>query len=254
VRRLLVVVAVMLTAAPAARGDRYVESWLGTWTGKATWKGCTVEGADQLTLAITWHDGLLWIDGAGIYETLGEVAPEGRDGGVLVFETDDLTVELRPARPGKGKKRGKPATLTFTTAAQCTMTAKLTRDGATGDAACDGLAALTEVAASCDVAVVRDDRGCKVQGDELRDRLVAADCLRPEHDPADLPACREVWHLAQRIMRCERATARFKQGALESTADLRHGLRSYDDARAIEACDEYAKVLRDTADDILHCP
>jgi hypothetical protein len=255
VRRLLLAAVVMMAAAPSARGDRYVETWLGTWSGKATWKGCTVEGAEQLSVKVAWHDGMLWIDGAALYETLGEVAPDGRDGNVLAFETDDLSVELRPARPAKGKKRAKPATLTFTTAAQCKMTAKLTRDGSTGDAACDGLAALTEVAASCELEVpAADERSCKVRGDELRERLVAQDCLRPEHDPADLPACREVWHLAQRIMRCEQASVSFKQGALESTADLRHGLRNYDDALAIEKCEEYAQILRDTADDILHCP
>jgi hypothetical protein len=254
VRRLLLAGLVLLAATPEARGDRYVETWLGTWSGKATWKGCTVEGAEQLALKISWRDGLLWIDGSMIYETLGEVAPEGRDGNVLVFETDDLRVELRPPKAGKGKKRGKPATLTFTTAAQCKMTAKLTREGGTGSASCDGLAALTEVAASCEIAVTADERSCKVRGDELRERLVAADCLRPEHDPADLPACREVWKLAQRIMRCERASPSFKQGTLESTADLRHGLRTLDDALATEKCDEYAQILRETADDILHCP
>ena len=258
-KRALLVAVLALGVTPEARGEDSIERWLGTWSGKATWKGCSVEGSSTVEVAVTWHDDMLWLDGSAIYEGLGEVAPEVREDGAMVFETDDISITLTPPR-----RKAKRAVLRFSTAAQCTMTAKLSRAGATGIAECDALAALTEVATSCEVdpgeaLAKRTAKACGTRVRELRERLEASDCVPPENDPADLPACREVWKLAQRIMRCTRASAEFQQATIEHAADLRHGLRVY--ARmengvelATEKCNETAEVFRETADEILQCP
>jgi hypothetical protein len=267
-RRLALAALAVIGLAPEARADREVESWLGTWTGKATWKGCTVEGAAELAVAVSWRDGSLWIDGAAIYEGLGEVAPEVREGGALVHDADGLTVELRRGKAGK-------ATLSLKTAAKCTMTAKLERDG-TGLPACDDLLALGRVAAACPLAV-DDDPSDEVEGwravkkkarkrtlaqcsrraDALRERLVASDCLPPDDDPVDLPECRVVWRIAAALIRCGHLPVEFKQSTGESMVTLRRSLRSLagkegGDELAVAQCQETEAILRVNAE-ALHC-
>ena len=267
-RRFLLIVALVLLLAPESRAEREVEGWLGTWTGKATWKGCTVEGDRELEVAVSWHDGTLWIDGAAIYEGLGELAPEGRDGGALVHEIDGLNVTLAPGKGGQ-------ATLTLRTAAKCRMTAKLRREG-TGLGACDDLLALGRVASACPLEVDDDpsdeiegwrslkkkDRkralaSCSRRADALRERLVASDCLPPENDPADLAACREVWRIAQRLLRCGHMPVEFKQSTIESMSSLRRSLRPLagregGEELAIAQCEESAEILLVNAE-ALHC-
>lgn len=258
---------VVLLAPATAAADREAEAWVGTWRGAATWKGCSVEGADELAVTVSWKDGFLWLDGDAIYDGLGALAPESRDG-ALVVETDDLTVALRAGKRG--------ATLRLRTAAQCTMTAKLARDGS-GIAACDGLVALATVATACGVAVDDDPadevegwralRGkartragarCRVRADALRPSVVAGECVPPDGDPGELASCRTVWRQAQRILRCERAPVELKNRTTESMAGLRRSLRGLAGKRdgadvAATLCDESAALYRDMAD-VLHCP
>ena len=243
----------LLLVAGDARADRSIETWVGTWTGKAHWSGCTVGDAEQVNVKVAWHDGMLWIDATGLYEGLGEVAPEVRAGGALVFENEDLAVTMKPGKPGKKKSKGKKPTFTLTTAAQCKLTATITRDG-TGDAACDGLAALTSVADACGEPVELDDtQSCAARSEDLRAALVAAECLPPEDDPVDIPACRAVWQAASRLMKCDYASVELKQSTLRSIADLKHGLRKVDRELAAAKCDEAAAILQDNAE-LLHCP
>lgn len=267
-RRALLVALAVIGLAPEARADREVEAWLGTWTGKATWKSCTVEGASELAVAVTWHDGALWIDGAAIYEGLAEVAPEIRESGALVHDADGLTVELRRGKGGK-------ATLSLKTAAKCTMTAKLERDG-TGLPACDGLLALGRVAAACSVAIDDDPSDevegwralkkkarkraaaqCATRADALRERLVAADCVPPDDDPVDLPECRVLWRVAAQLLRCGHLPVERKQTMIEGMSTLRRSLRSLagkqgGDELAIAQCQETEAILRVSAE-ALHC-
>src|SRR5262249_29876004 len=133
-----------------ARAGSFVADWVGTWTGPATWKGCTAAGADQLTVAITWHDDALWLDGAAIYEGLGDLAADVHDDGSLGFDDGDLSVTV--------KHKKKAVVLSLTTAAQCTMTARIARP-TTGIDACDGLVALAGAAASCQVTLDDDPAG-----------------------------------------------------------------------------------------------
>jgi hypothetical protein len=249
----LVAALVVLAAARDARADSYAETWVGTWSGAATWKGCTAGGADDIELRMTWRDAMLFVDGSGLYEGLGDMAPDVRAGDVLVFETDDLKLELKP--PTKKRKK---ATIKLTTAAQCTMTAKLTRSGGTGIAACDGLAALTEVAKSCEVdageALTKPtQKACSKRAAALRESLLGERCLPSDDDARDIPECREVWSLAQRIARCTSAPAGFQQKTREHVGDLRRQLRLLDADDAVLHCTESASALRDSAD-VLRCP
>jgi len=268
--RWVVVAAVVLFAQDGGAG-REVETWLGTWSGTATWKQCTAEGTADLEVAVRWHDGALWIDGAAIYDGLGEVVPEVRAGGALVHSADGLTVALKKGKKGQ-------AVLTLETAADCRMTARLERAG-TGIAACDDLLALATVAAACPLEVDDDpfdeveawsalDRAgtrkqkraaasCARRADALRERLVAADCVPPDDDPADLAECRVVWRLAQELLRCGHVPVEFKQSTIESMAELRRSLRSLagkdgGGEAAAAYCVESATLVRENLE-ILRC-
>jgi hypothetical protein len=268
VRAAVLTAVIVLGLAPEGRAGRDVETWLGTWSGTATWKGCSVEGASELAVAVTWHDGTLWLDGAAIYEGLGEVMPEVREGGVLVHEADGLSVTLRP---GKARK----ATLTLETAAKCRMTAKLARDG-TGIAPCDDLIALARVATACPIDVDDDPSDevegwralkgkakkragakCTARADALRERLVASDCVPPDDDPADLAECQVVWRVAQRLTRCGHLPVEWKQSTIEGVSGLRRALRGLAGKEgaqdlAIAQCQETEAMLRVNAE-ALHC-
>jgi hypothetical protein len=273
-RRAVLAVLIVVGLAPEGRAGREVETWVGAWTGTATWKGCTVEGGRELEVSVSWHDGALWIDGAAVYEGLGEIAPEVRDGGVLVHDGDGVTVELKP-----GKARGR-ATLAFETAAGCAMTARLERGG-TGIAACDDLVALASVAGACSLEVddlpsdepggeidgwralrkakerKRAARSCTARAGALRERLVAADCIPPEDDPADLAECRVVWRIAQQLLRCGHLPVEHKQQTMESMAAFRRSLRTIAGKEggaelAATQCQETAGMLKDIAE-AAHC-
>jgi len=258
---------VAVVAAPT-RADRAVETWIGTWSGKASWKGCSVEGPATIEVQVAWHDGAAWIDAAAIYDGLDEVVAETSARGVLRYGDDDSSITFV-------RKQGS-TTLRFETAAHCTMTARVERAG-TGIDGCDRLVALAVAAHGCGLTVeddpaseidawsaltrkhrARAGTACARRADVLRARLVAEACIPPDNDPADLPACRAVWKAAERMVRCDHAPVEIKQRTLESIADLRRSLRAYaerEGARDLAAttCTETAEILRERLD-ILHCP
>lgn len=254
---------VIAIAAGDARAGNFVEDWVGTWSGPATWKDCSVQGADTLDVAITWRDGTLWLDGAALYDGLGEIAPDVHDDGSLGYDDDDLAISVK-----RTKKKG--VVLTLTTAAQCTMTAKIAR-ATTGIGACDGLVALAAAATSCQVALDDDPtadvetwRGltgakrraaatqCTARATTLKATLVADDCVPPDHDPAGSAQCRAAWQQVSRIDRCEQVPADFKASTHVHAAHLRKQIRTLSVDEAAPYCDETAQLWRETAD-ALHC-
>lgn len=252
---------VVALAAPA-HADRAAEDWVGTWTGKAKYDGCTVEGADSVTVTVRWRDGGLWLDGAALYDGLGELAVDARDG-ALSIDLKDVALSMT-----RGKKAAK---LALTTAAQCKLTAKLTRPSS-NLAACDDVVALAAVAASCGVTVDDDPADevaawralkgkqakraaklCGARATALRDQLVDASCLAPEHDPSAVPACDETWALSQRLLRCQRLPAELQKSTLQGVAEFRRSLRALHDRDgadelAASKCAETSEILRDVAD------
>ncbi len=258
--------------------DRVIEAWVGTWRGDATWKGCTAPGPEALTLALTWQDGGAALDGAAVFDPLGALWLERGDGGALRVVQDDVTIELAPARPRKGKA-ARRATLSLRTTSQCTMTARLTRD-TTGIAACDDLVALAAAAPGCDGVTVADAvladadtwptltgkarkaaaRACAAAADTVRGDLAAADCLplAPGEDPSQIAACAPAWQLAARVSRCTRLPVETQQAAIAGTAQLRRSLRaSAGKASANELAAEMCKAVAEDLQlllDLRGCP
>ncbi|MCA9674950.1 MAG: hypothetical protein H6708_18420 [Kofleriaceae bacterium] len=284
-----VVAATCLLAPPARAG--VIEDWIGTWTGTATWTDCTAPGPDELSVDIRWRDDAVAIDGAALFDGLGELWPDVVDGGLRATASDVTVTLATKAKATKGKAtKGKPAkgkatatsspravAITLSTAAGCTMSATLTRAG-TGIAACDDLVALAAASTSCDDVTVDDDPGdevagwrgldragrraaaaqCQRRADDLREHMIAAACLPVDDDPSQIPACNDTWRLGLRINRCDRIDAEQKRSYGEHVASLRRSLRSLhgrDGAAALaaERCQETAAMLTETLE-WLGCP
>jgi hypothetical protein len=138
--RILLIAAVLAVATPALADDVKPEQWVGTWSGKATSKGCSDTIAKKLALdvAVTSSGGLR-SNGDAIIEGLGDLDWKTSGKG-LVLDREGLTGSLKPA---KGAAR-----LVLTTAAGCVVKATLKRP-TSGIASCDRVRALATVKAQC---------------------------------------------------------------------------------------------------------
>ncbi len=256
-----ILVLVLVTPAHA---DRSVEDWVGTWTGKATWSGCTDDRTEAVSVAVTWRDGGLWLDAAPLHDGLGELAIDARDG-ALAIDLADLAVTMTRAKKNGG------ARLALSTPAQCTLTAKLAR-ATTKIAACDDVVALASAAAACGVTLDDDPadeidawravtgkkakraaKQCKARASEIRTQLVSAACLAPDDDPSAEPACNDTWVLSQRLHNCQRLPADLQRSTLQGVAEFRKSLRDLHDRQgahevAASKCAETTEILRDIAE------
>jgi len=130
---------------------KQIERWVGSWTGKATWKGCTTSGRKKLTVDVSpalATDGATLIDGLGAFTW-------GLAGDQLVLLSEGIEISILPS-----KKGGK---LTLATGAGCIGKATLTRP-TSKIPACDTLRAVATIQASCPHldAATRDDELARV--------------------------------------------------------------------------------------------
>ncbi len=151
------------------------EILVGTWRGRAAWKGCTVAGNAKITVGVTWKDGAYQIDLAGARDDLGTVALVPRDDGTAAGTRDDLEVTMKP---------GASAKITLATDAGCTATLTVARDGS-GLAGCDRWMALATVESTCDAA--GDARAAHL--DDARGKLAGWKKLRGGKRKAADDAC-----------------------------------------------------------------
>lgn len=135
----LVTVIVAWTAARAAADEPKPEDTVGTWRGKAIWKGCSVAGKGTVAVDVTFKDGVYQADLAGARDDLGTVSLVPRADGTAAGAANDLKVTW---------KAGK---LTLATEAGCAATMTLARD-ASGIASCDRWYALATIESTCDAA------------------------------------------------------------------------------------------------------
>jgi hypothetical protein len=91
-------VVVLLLATPALADDAKPAEWVGTWSGKATSKGCADTIAKKLTLdvAVTSTGGLR-SNGDLIIEGLGDLDWTVKGKG-LVLDREGLTGSLKKSR------------------------------------------------------------------------------------------------------------------------------------------------------------
>lgn len=175
------VVAVVVMAATGraeAQSADVAERWVGTWTGKATWKGCTTAGPKQLALTLVAARGTITLDGDTLMEGLGDVDFAAALA-ALSAPRDDLSLTLT-----WGKKGVK---LAMKTAGGCTAKATLTR-ASSGIAACDAALALREIDAGCGGTSAGDAAADRKAWKKLTGKKKKAQAARCEADAATLRA------------------------------------------------------------------
>lgn len=128
-------------ADPAPSPVTLAETWVGSWTGKATWKECSLEGGSTITLPVQSVGGALTSDGDLLLDGLGALTWGVRDRKLAVYR-EGLEITLAPGKKGAIK-------LAMKTAAGCVVKATLKR-ASSGIASCDAVRALATAKATCD--------------------------------------------------------------------------------------------------------
>jgi hypothetical protein len=270
VRIAAICVCVCALAGAARAGEPRPEDGVGTWRGRATWKGCTVAGAASASIDVTWKDGMFHAALAGARDDLGDVALVPRADGSAIGNHDDLTVTFKP---------GAPAKLTLTTAAGCNATMTLARDGA-GIASCDRLLALATIESTCDAgdaSHVTDARGklagwkklrgkartaagdqCTKDGDALADALDANGCY-PKNGAISgtgIAECDAYVAALQRFSQCNVLPVEAKQALQQAMSQMSttwKSLSSEAKQAAADACKQGTEAIR-TAATAQGCP
>jgi hypothetical protein len=170
--RALGIVGAFAFAGVARADEPRPEDGVGTWRGKASWKGCAVAGAAQVAVDVTWKDGVFHVALGGARDDLGDVALVGKSDGSAAGTRDDLTVTFKPGTPGK---------LALATDGGCAATMTFARDGS-GIAPCDRLLALSTIESSCATTPTSD-------ANDLRGKLGAWKKLRGKAKATQADAC-----------------------------------------------------------------
>ena len=96
----IAIVCVLALTGVARADEPRPEDGVGTWRGKASWKGCAVAGAAQVAVDVTWKDGVFHVGLGGARDDLGDVPLVGRSDGTAAGTRDDLTVTFKPGASG----------------------------------------------------------------------------------------------------------------------------------------------------------
>ncbi|MCA9674949.1 MAG: hypothetical protein KC464_07945, partial [Myxococcales bacterium] len=250
------------------------ERWLGTWTGKATWKGCTAEVHDDVALAIApGAAGALTVDGDVLMDGLGAIdLAAGLD--ALSAPRADLSLTLT------WTKRG--AKLAVKTESGCAGKATLQRVG-TGDAGCDALVALATLKSSCSQFTTeagpwqpgeltdgwdgwKQLKGkarkarvatCKTEVATLRDELGQAQCNLGSGAltvfTTGLPDCDRYLQVIERYLQCPKVPQAARDAARQGIDAMKQGWADMsgvpDEARraANDACRQAVDAVRQGA-------
>ncbi len=269
-------VAAVVVMAAAGRAEAQsadvAERWVGTWTGKATWKGCTTAGSKKLALTLVAARGTITLDGDTLMEGLGDVDFAAALA-ALSAPRDDLSLTLT-----WGKKGVK---LAMKTAGGCTAKATLTRTSS-GIAACDAALALREVDAGCGGTAAGDAAADRKAWKKLTGKKKKAQAARCEADAATLRAdlgtrqcltgggaagaartgyvwCDQYIDDLERYLRCDKIPQETRDAARQGMDAMLEGWRQAgqvpDDVRVQvnDACKTATEALRQGAN-ALGCP
>src|SRR5262249_13290323 len=180
------VLGLLVGAAAASRAPVTWADWVGDWSGKLRWAGCTTNGSATAKLAIDATDGAMAID----------LAPAGAALGAFGLIENELGFSAQHADVAVVLTRKSGVELEVRFDSGCTMRASLSRP-TTGIAACDRLDAWARIESKCG-------------------KLTA----KPLEDPKLLAKERDGWLKARGDARAklgEQCTARAARVALELT-------------------------------------
>jgi hypothetical protein len=198
-------------ARPAPWAD-----WVGDYSGKVAWRGCTAPGAASAAIAVDAVDGVMSIDLAPLGGGLRAMSLVEEEGGWTGQQGD---VKVRIARA----KAAGAIELAVELDSGCTVRGPLARAG-TGVVACDRLAGWSRIEARCgklaqqgkkpleDAALIAktkwraaDGEKCTARAARLELALIDAGCA-PHPDPAigaRAPECLRLVDATARAVRCK---------------------------------------------------
>ena len=220
-------------AGPPAPAPATWADWVGDWSGKLRWTGCTTSGAATAKLPIDAVDGAMSID----------LAPAGAALASFGLVEDDHGWAAQQADVSVGlARRGDAVELAVRFDSGCALTASLQR-ATTGLAACDRLAALARIESKCTklaaapledpTALARERDGwrkarggargtlgeqCALRASRVETELVDAGCA-PHADPligVRAQSCLALAQVASKLLRC----ARFPRDAAQVMLQL----------------------------------
>ncbi len=249
-------------AAHAQSAD-VAERWVGTWTGKATWKKCTTAGPAKLALDLAAARGVIVLDGDQLMDGLGSIDLVT---GLAALSSPRADLSLTVTWTKKGAK------LALKTAAGCTAKATLTRVSS-GIPACDTALALRTAAGDCsltDVAGdVAADRGawkklkgkakkaqaaqCAADVETVRTAVTGASCLLGAVGSTGIPGCDQYLTLMDGYLRCDKIPQATRDAARQGMEAMKQGFRDMgnlpDDVKkqTHDACLQAVDALRQGA-------
>lgn len=207
-----------IAGASAAPAPLTWADWVGDYTGKLKWAGCTIDGQPSATVSLDAIDGVIAVDLASAGDALGELSLVEDNAGWR-GQKRDVTVKLAHA--------DNALTLAVDLESGCTMRATLKRPSV-GIAACDELDAWARIEDHCSrlakprleslARVVRQRsewlkaRGegratlatrCKARAAKVATELADVGCA-PDPGPASTrgPACFALRQTAAKLSRC----------------------------------------------------
>jgi hypothetical protein len=149
IRTLAPALILAVLALPAAADDQKTEQWIGSWSGKATSKGCVEPAPKKLNFEVALtHEGGLRSNGDVIFEGWGDLDWKV-EGKALALVRDGMSGTLKLSK--------KTLKLSLRTDGACVVTATLKRTSS-GIASCDRVRALATIKAQC-AALPSESRG-----------------------------------------------------------------------------------------------
>ncbi|HTJ47730.1 MAG TPA: hypothetical protein VL463_36790 [Kofleriaceae bacterium] len=268
-KSLVVVAGFFVSVVGTAHAEPKAEDTVGTWRGRATWKGCSVSGNAQASVDVTWKDGLYHATLTALRDDLGTVdlAPQGD--GTAAGTHDDLKVTFKP---------GASAKLTLATDAGCIANVSLARDGS-GIAACDRVLALASIESQCEaigdartadlekarasVAGWKKLKGkakktagdaCTKDADAISAALTQASCL-PGAGTSGVPECDAYVETLRRYAQCNALPVDTKQALMQAVSQMSDAWKPLHDPNtppeakkaAADACKQAIDALRVSA-------
>jgi len=251
-----------VAAAPRSPARPSWADWVGAYTGKLAWPGCSTPGERSATLALDAVDGALAID---LTPAGGGLRPMSLvdDGAGWIAQQGG--VQLRIARA-----RADVVELHVELGSDCTVRGELRR-ATTRIAACDQLVAWTRIEAACsrlvaapleDPAALAKERAtwrpnkpaiaeqCAARAAKVEAALVEVGCAPDPRPPSRLraPVCASLVDAAQRFQECALAMPNVKAAALNEATSLLAGVGTADDASlpvlATQCRDAHARLAQ----------
>ena len=255
----VVFAALSANAAPATTQLSWAD-WVGDWSGKLKWAGCTIDGEPKATISFDATDGALAVDLVPAGGALGQLSLV-EDGAGWLGKSGDVTVKLA--------RKGDAMDLAVEQESGCTVHASLKRPSV-GIAECDALDSWARIEEHCTklakprlenlARLVRqrlewtrakgDARTtlatqCKARATKVEAELAEAGCA-PDANPviARGPECLALRQTAAKLSRCGTLPFDLATSLAHDANQLASSIDSVDSDTSLKVIEKQCKQMR----------